>query len=92
MKIYVTTRKIEECTFDENDFFNFLKENYSNDEDIQELNSFKEFLENYSLLDFDGELDEYFSTKNIKMTLTDSHISYYDEHCDAYQDMEWGIH
>lgn len=92
MELFKTTRMIEKFNLDENDFFNFLKENYPNDEGIQELNSFNELIDNYSLWDFEGELEEYFSTKGIEMTLTDSHISYYDEYCDAYEDMDWGIH
>lgn len=92
MEIFKTTRKIEKFNLDENDFFNFLKENYPDDESIRELNSFNELINKYSLWDFDEELEEYFSTKSIKMTLTDSHTSYYDEYYDAYEDMEWEIH
>lgn len=92
MEIFKTTRKIEKFNLDENDFFNFLKENYPDDESIRELNSFNELINNYSLWDFDEELEEYFSTKNIEMTLTHSYISYYNEYYDAYNEMEWGIH
>ena len=92
MEIFKTTRKIEKFNLDENDFFNFLKKNYPDDESIQELNSFNELINKYSLWEFDEELEEYFSTKNIEMTLTDSYISYYNEYYDAYNEMEWGIH
>ena len=93
VKLYKTTRKVEKYIFDEEDFLKWLKEENSNDNDIQELQTFNDIEKEWGISEFDGELDEYLSDYcNREKKTLDSSISYYDNYEDAYDEKEWGIH
>ena len=96
MKVYKTTRKVEEIEFDENDFFDYVKQNNPDDEDIQEMDASDEekLYDAWCELNLDDFFEDYylkFSSK-IKKNIKEQSENYHIEYEDAYQDMEWGIH
>ena len=93
MKIYKTTRMIEEIELDTNDFFKFLKERYSDiDDDIKKANSFGDLMKEWDLYDFEDELECYCDEQINKTSIDTEYTSIYLNYEDAYEDMEWGVH
>lgn len=91
MKIFKTTRMVEKFEIDENDFLKYLKENFPNDEDIQEIKSIDEIEKDWGISEFDAEIEEYCIKNKIKKSLLNGHIFHYVDYDEAYEDMEWGI-
>ena len=102
MKIYLTTRKVEEIEFDEDNFINYIKHNNPDDENIQNISSGKEtydsseeeLYDKWSYLSLNELFEDYYALfpykikKNTMVQNENCHINYED----AYQDMEWGLH
>lgn len=96
MKIYKTTRKVDEIEIDEKDFIDYLKHQYPEDEDIQALtDDEEEIFDTWYHLSLDEAFEEYYECQKNKIkekTIASNDGSYYPWYEDAYQDMEWGIH
>lgn len=96
MKIYKTTRKVEEIEFDEQHFFDYVKQHNPDDEDIQEMDASDEedLYDSWCSLNLSDFFEDYcltFSSKIEKNTMEQSE-NYHTCHEDAYEEMEWGIH
>ena len=88
MKIYKTTRKVEEIEIDDEEFLAYLKKKDPEDEAIQNAQSLDDVFAEYWISEFGEEFDEC-----AKETCEhDSHSGYYLDYDEAYQDMEFGIH
>lgn len=93
MKIYKTTRCVTQWDVDEEDFLNFLKAENPHDEDIQKAENLEELIKEFGDIDeFSVELDKYLNSDTCKMDIFNSSNHYYDNYCDAYDDMEFGLH
>lgn len=89
MKIYRTTKKVDEFDIDEKDFLNYIKQENLEDEDIQKINNIDKLIKEFGHIDeFSLELDMYLFNKTNRCF--NSSISYYDNYNEAYDDMEWG--
>lgn len=89
MKIYVTTKRIEEFDLDENDFLAFLKESFDLDEEIQSAKTLKDIGEIDEVV---MEAGEYLTKSKISRNIKVSNAIGYTDYDKAYEDMEWGIH
>ena len=89
MKIYVTTRIVEEFDFDEDDFLAFLKESFNLDEEIQSAKTLKDITDIDEVI---MDAGDYLIDSKISRKINDSHIMGYTDYNKAYEDMEWGIH
>ena len=91
MKIYKTTRKVEQFEIDENKFFNWLKKKYPEDRDIKDLNSIEELKKEFGdISEFSEELEQYLIF--IESKILDKSSTFYDNYEKAYDDKEWGVH
>jgi len=90
MEIFVTTRKVEKIDIDEEVLLDYLKNDFSHDEEIQAATKLED-IENVEdiIMDLADELVE---DDTFTKTLTDSSIYGCLSHEKAYQVMEWGIH
>ena len=66
MKIYKTTRKVEEIEFDEHHFFDYVKQHNPDDEDIQEMDASDE--ENLYDAWCELNLDDFFEDYYLKFS------------------------
>ena len=96
MKVYKTTRKVEEIEFDEHSFFDYVKQNNPDDEEIQEMDASDEedLYDSWWSLNLSDFFEDYCSTfsSKIKKNVTEQSENLYTCHEDAYEEMEWGIH
>lgn len=95
MKIYKTTRKVEQFEIDENKFFNWLKKKYPEDRDIKDLNSIEELKKEFGgISEFSEELEQYliFMENKDESKILDKSSTFYDNYEKAYDDKEWGVH
>lgn len=91
MKIYKTTRKVEQFEINENKFFNWLKKKYPEDRDIKDLNSIEELKKEFGgISEFSEELEQYLTS--IESKVLDKSLTFYDNYEEAYDDKEWGRH
>ena len=88
MKIYKTTRKVEEIEINNEDFLAYLKKYNPQDEVIQNAQTLDDVFAEYWIDEFGGEFEEYAK----KTHECDYHSGYYLDHDEAYSDMEFGIH
>ncbi len=89
MKIFVTTRMVEEFDFSEDDFLAFLKESFHLDEEIQSAKTLKDIA---GIEDVIMEAGDCLTESKINRKIRDSHVMSYSDFDEAYEDMEWGIH
>ena len=84
MEIYKVEKNIIAYDINENDFLNFLKSKYSNDEQIQDIKTYKELISLFGCLDeFEFELNEFLiNTNNELMKKIDY---YFDEEDEAWR-------
>lgn len=89
MKIYVTTRMVEEFDLDENDFLVFLKKSFNLDEEIQSAKTLENITDvNEVIMD----AGDYLTKSKISRKIKNNHVMGYIDYNKAYEDMEWGIH
>ena len=89
MKIYVTTRMVEEFDFSEDDFLAFLKELFNLDEEIQSAKTLKDITDIEEVI---MEAGDYLTESKINRKIKEGHVMGYSDFDEAYSDMEWGIH
>ena len=89
MKIYVTTRMVEEFDLDEDDLLAFLKERYNLDEEIQSAKTLEDITDIDEVI---MDVGDYLTESKISRNIKDGHVMGYTDYDKAYEDMEWGIH
>lgn len=89
MKIYVTTRMVEEFDLDEDDLLAFLKKSYNLDEEIQSAKTLKDITDIEEVI---MEAGDYLTESKINRKIKNGHVMGYTDYDEAYEDMEWGIH
>jgi len=89
MKIYVTTRMVEEFDLSEDDLLAFLKKSYNLDEEIQSAKTLKDITDIEEVI---MDAGDYLTESKISRKIHDSHVMGYTDWDEAYEDMEWGIH
>ena len=90
MKIYVTTRMIEEFNLKDNEILKLLKKAFPYAEDIQSAKTLKDIKDVEEAI---MEMADYLTIESgLKRKINDSHIMGYTTWAEAYEDMEWGIH
>lgn len=89
MKIYVTTRMVEEFDLDEDELLAFLKESYNLDEEIQSAKTLKDIIDIEEVI---MDAGDYLTESKISRKIKDGHVMGYTDYDEAYEDMDWGIH
>lgn len=89
MKIYVTTRMVEEFDLNEDDFLAFLKKSFDLDEEIQSAKTLKDITDIENVI---MEAGDYLTKSKISREIKEKSVTGYSDFDEAYSDMEWGIH
>lgn len=89
MKIYVTTRMVEEFDFNEDDLLAFLKESFNLDKEIQSAKTLEDIADVDEVI---MEAGDYLTESKISRKIKNGHVMGYTDYDEAYEDMEWGIH
>ena len=89
MKIYVTTRMVEEFDLNEDDLLAFLRESFNLDEEIQSAKTLKDITDIEEVI---MEAGDYLTKSKINREIKAGHVMGYSDFDEAYEDMEWGIH
>lgn len=89
MKVYATTRMVEEFDLSENALLAFLKKSFNLDEEIQSAKTLEDIAD---IEDVIMEAGDYLTESKISRKIRDSHVMGYTDWDEAYEDMEWGIH
>lgn len=89
MKIYVTTRIVEEFDLDEDDLLAFLKKSFNLDEEIQSAKTLEDIADVDEVI---MEAGDYLTESKISRKIKNGHVMSYTNYDEAYEDMEWGIH
>lgn len=89
MKIFVTTRMVEEFDLNEDELLAFLKESFNLDEEIQSAKTLKDITGVEEII---METGDYLTESKISRKIKDGHVMGYTDYNEAYEDMEWGIH
>lgn len=89
MKIYRTTRQVEEIDVKDEVLLGLIQMYNLNDREIQEARDLKELFDLYeNINEFSPELDILLPQGEV----VESTRTYYEDYDDAYHDMEFGIH
>ena len=89
MKIYVTTRMVEEFDLDDNDLLAFLKKSFNLDEEIQSAKTLKDITDIDEII---MDAGDYLTESKISRKIKEGHVTGYTDYDEAYEDMDWGIH
>lgn len=89
MKIYVTTRMVEEFDLDDDDLLAFLRKSFNLDEEIQSAETLKDITDIDEII---TEVGDYLTESKISREIKAGHVMGYSDFDEAYEDMEWGIH
>lgn len=88
MKIYKTTRKVEEIEVNDEEFLAYLKKQNPEDDAIQNAQTLDDVFAEYWIDEFGGDYEE--CAKEIhEHACSNGYYLGYDE---AYDDMEFGVH
>lgn len=89
MKIYKTTRQVEEFDITDEVLLKLIQTYNLDDKGVQEARDLRELFDLYEdMNEFSPELDIFLSRGDV----VESTRTYYEDYGDAYHDMEFGVH
>ena len=89
MKIYKTTRQVEEFDITDEVLLKLIQTYNIEDKGVQEARDLRELFDLYEdMNEFSPELDIFLSRGDV----VESTRTYYEDYGDAYHDMEFGVH
>ena len=89
MKIYKTTRQVEEFDVKDEVLLKLIQTYNLDDKGVREARDLRELFDLYeNINEFSPELDIFLSRGDV----VESTRTYYEDYGDAYHDMEFGVH